>query len=95
MSGEKNIELVFFDGCPNVGLARDNLRSALQWEGKDATWTEWDLYDDSTPKHLRQHGSPTVLIDGRDVTDNPTSGAAMACRADGVPSAALIMEKLR
>ncbi len=95
MTGDKNIELVFFDGCPNVDLARDNLRSALQWEGNDTTWTEWDLFADSTPKHLRQHGSPTILIDGRDVTDNPAGGGDTACRLDGVPSAALIMGKLK
>ena len=95
MTSEKNVELVFFEGCPNVSLARDNLRAALQWEGKDTTWTEWDLFADSTPKHLHKHGSPTVLIDGRDVTGDPASEAAMSCRVDGVPSAALIMEKLR
>ncbi len=95
MTGKKSIELVFFDGCPKVRVARDNLRSALQWEGKDTTWTEWDLFSESTPKRLHEHGSPTILIDGCDVTDNPASGDDMACRADGVPSAALIMEKLK
>lgn len=90
-----NIELVFFEGCPNVSLARENLRAALQGEGKDTTWTEWDLLADSTPKRFHEHGSPTILIDGRDVTGDPTSNAAMSCRADGVPSTALIMEKLR
>ena len=95
MTGEQSIELIFFDGCPNVNLARDNLCSALQWEGKDTTWTEWDLFADLTPKHLRQHGSPTILIDGRDVTGDPAGAVAMACRVDGVPSVALITEKLK
>ena len=54
MTGEQSIEIIFFDGCPNVNIARDNLRSALQWEGKDTTWTEWDLFADLTPKHLRR-----------------------------------------
>ncbi len=62
MIGEQRIELIFFDGCPNVSSARDNLRSALQWEGKDTTWTEWDLFADSTPKRLRQHGSPLSYL---------------------------------
>ncbi len=93
--GKQNIELVFFEGCPNVGSARENLRSALHSAGEDPTWTEWDLGLDSTPKHLASHGSPTVLIGGRDVTGNTTGAAAMACRADGVPSIALILEKLK
>ena len=92
--GKQRIELVFFEGCPNVGLARENLRSALQSAGEDITWTEWDLGSDSTPKDLRSHGSPTVLIGGRDVTGNTLSAAAMSCRADGVPSAALILKNL-
>ena len=92
--GKQRIELVFFEGCPNVGLARDNLRSALQSASEDITWTEWELGSDSTPKDLRSHGSPTVLIDGRDVTGDTTGAAAMACRADGVPSAALILKSL-
>ena len=79
--GKQRIELVFFEGCPNVGLARDNLRSALQSASEDITWTEWELGSDSTPKDLRSHGSPTVLIDGRDVTGD-TTGAA----ANGLPS---------
>jgi hypothetical protein len=36
-----------------------------------------------------------VLIDGHDVTGDADPAAAMACRTDGVPSAALILEKLR
>jgi hypothetical protein len=93
--GKQSIELVFFEGCPNVDSARDNLRSALQSAGEDPTWTEWDLGVDSTPKHLTSHGSPTVLIDGRDVTGDSDGATALACRADGVPSTALILEKLR
>ena len=95
MSGKQKIELIFFEGCPNVDPARDNLRAALQSAGMDATWTEWDLGSDSTPAHCGSHGSPTVLIDGRDVTGDTTGTAGMACRADGAPSTALILEHLR
>jgi hypothetical protein len=92
--GKRRIELVFFEGCPNVGQARENLRSALRSAGEGLTWTEWDLLSDATPKHLTAHGSPTVLVDGRDVTGDTTGASAMACRTDGVPSAALILERL-
>ncbi len=94
MTGVKTIELIFFDGCPKANDARENIRSALQWEGSDAMWTEWDLFADSTPEHLRQHGCPTVLIDGRDVTGDHVGAVAIACRTD-VPSPTLIIEKLR
>jgi hypothetical protein len=94
MIGEHSIELIFFDGCPNVGLARSNLRAALKSVAADITWTEWDLLVDSTPKNPRSYGSPTVLIDGRDVTGGSPGGAAISCRTDGAPSAAQIVEKL-
>ena len=94
MTGKKSIELVFFDGCPKVRVARDNLRSALQWEGREQTWTEWDVFADSTPQHLRRHGCPTILIDGRDVTGEHVGAVPIACRSD-VPSPALIIERLR
>ncbi len=93
MMAEHSIELVFFEGCPNVGRVRDNLRSALRAAGKDPTWTECDVLAESTPKHRRGYGSPTVLIDGRDVTGDRTGAVAIACRSD-VPSFALILEKL-
>ena len=44
--------------------------------------------------HFRRYGSPTVLIDGQDVTGEGAGAAAMACRADGAPSVALIAERL-
>ena len=50
--------------------------------------------DESTPEDFHRYGSPTVLIDGKDVTgDGP--GNAMACRADGAPSVDIIAEKLQ
>ncbi len=94
MIGKPSIELIFFEGCPNVDQARDNLRSALESVDAHMTWTEWDLRSDSTPEGLRSYGSPTVLIDGRDVTGDSAGTGALACRVDGVPSAELILEKL-
>ncbi|MCH7891982.1 MAG: ATP-binding cassette domain-containing protein [Gemmatimonadetes bacterium] len=44
---------------------------------------------------LEEPTAGSISIDGRDVTGDPTGSAAMSCRADGVPSAALIMEKLK
>ena len=91
---EKTVELICYGGCPNADLARANLRAALVAAGREVIWMHWDLFADWTPEHLRRHGSPTVLVDGRDVMDGDAGGAAMACRADGAPSVAAILEKL-
>lgn len=91
---EKTIDLVYFDGCPNAERARENLRAALQASGRPVEWSEWDLTAEATPEELRQHGSPTVLVDGRDVTGGGAEAVAMACRADGAPSVDAIRERL-
>lgn len=84
------IELVYFDGCPNAKPARENLRAVLA----SASWTEWNLSSPETPERFRGYGSPTVLVDGRDVTGEADGNGAMACRADGAPSPELIREAL-
>jgi hypothetical protein len=91
---ELTIELVFFEGCPNAAQARENLSAALMTSGKPATWHEWDIGSTSTPDAYRAYGSPTVLIDGRDVTGPGGENQAMACRADGAPSVTAILEQL-
>jgi hypothetical protein len=89
------IELVYFEGCPNAPQARDNLKDAIEATGQDLTWSEWGLMSDSTPTDFRQFGSPTVLVDGEDVTGGGAETAALACRSDGVPSVDLISAQLR
>lgn len=83
---EHTIELIYFDGCPNAEKARENLRAAVG----GASWKEWNLSSGETPERFRRYGSPTVLVDGDDVTGEGGEIAAMACRADGAPSSDLI-----
>ncbi|MEQ8329380.1 MAG: hypothetical protein RH859_02835 [Longimicrobiales bacterium] len=92
---KSRIQLVYFEGCPNADRARDHLREALHVEGLGPEWEEWDLMAPDTPESFRRYGSPTVLVDGRDVTGAGGGAAAMSCRADGVPSAQLIATSLR
>lgn len=102
---ERVIELVYFDGCPNVDRARANLASVLERPGsrrpagdRSGAWREWDLSRGETPDRYRRFGSPTVLVDGRDVTggsDREEDGSrALACRADGAPSVEVIRDAL-
>ena len=88
------IELVYFDGCPNVLQARDNLRDAIKSSGQQFSWSEWDLMAESTLADFRRFSSPTILVDGEDVTGDSVGASAMSCRAGGVPSAASIAERL-
>ncbi len=88
------IELVYFDGCPNASKARDNLREAVDASGQGATLSEWDHMAESTQADYRRFGSPTVLVNGEDVTGQNVGADAMACRADGVPSVATITARI-
>ncbi len=88
------IELVYFDGCPNAEKARESLQAVVGAGPGAGAWSEWNLSDEATPERYRRFGSPTVLVDGEDVTGPDAGSAAMACRADGAPSAAVIREAL-
>ena len=88
MTREPDVELVYFSGCPHVESARTNLQVALRRAGITPEWTEWDLEDPSTPRRVSGHGSPTVLVEGRDVTGRvpETEVGVLACRTDGAPT---------
>ena len=94
MNNRMRIELVYFDGCPNAVAARENIRAAVRDLGQTGEWDEWDLMDPSTPEPFKRYGSPTVLVDGEDVTGVQAGNSAMACRADGAPSVESIAAKL-
>lgn len=102
----RRIELIFFDGCPNAEQARENLRAIPGV----VSWVEWNLSSPDTPDRFRRYGSPTVLVDGRDVTSEAASGEgdgtgagdsaagdereAMSCRTHGAPSTDIIRRAL-
>lgn len=87
---------MYFSGCPNVEEARDRVRSALQIEGDPVQWAEWDLASVTAPQRFRGFPSPTVLVDGSDVSgfDDDTDGR-FSCRRDGPPSTEAVLRALR
>ncbi len=64
---ELNIDLVYDHDCPNVSDCRHALRLALTQFGSHLSWNEWDRNSAETPAAYRSFGSPTVLVNGRDV----------------------------
>ncbi len=94
------VDLVYDQGCPNAEGARTTLRRALTEAGLAAQWREWESSSDATPAHLRRYGSPTVLVNGRDVV-GAEPGEAASCRVyevagprSGVPPAEVIVRAL-
>lgn len=88
------IELIYFEGCPHVSRARANVRAALDAAGLDVPLREWNLDDATAPAYVWQHASPTVLVDGRDVTGHVAFADAVSCRAEGAPTVERILGAL-
>lgn len=74
------VDLVYFQGCPNVGAARTQLARAFALVGAPGTWSEWRVDAAAAPAHLHGYGSPTVLVDGRDVAGVAPLEGTTSCR---------------
>lgn len=71
MEETMSVELIYDRDCPNVLDARANLVKALAASGREARWTEWDRSAPDSPPHVKGYGSPTILVDRKDVWDLP------------------------
>ncbi len=89
-----HVELVYFEGCPHAEEARNRLREALALLQLPPAWTEWDTERVHTPSTYRRFASPTVLVDGVDVSGG-VEGAGMGCAVGGGPTAEVIVRALR
>ena len=74
------ITLVYDADCPNLPAARVALREALEREGLEPKWVEYDRAALGTPAPLLRFGSPTILVDGVDVAGEAGRAAAASCR---------------
>ena len=90
-----SVELVHFSGCPHVDTARGRLRGALEQAGLATEWTEWDAESEATPARYRSCPSPTVLVDGRDVSGVAGPAGGISCSASGAPTTRQILTALR
>lgn len=73
------VDLVYDDACPNVTLARSNLRAAFELVGVVPKWSEHRVGDPNSPMYTHGYGSPTVLADGVDVAGTE-AGSDACCR---------------
>ena len=72
------VELIYEAGCPNVAETRANLAQAFAAAHLEAKWIEWEQSAAASPAYAAFFGSPTVLVEGRDVAgENP--GEPISC----------------
>jgi hypothetical protein len=75
-----DLELQYFEGCPNWGLAEARLKQAMEAEGAvgPIIYTKVETYEDAF--RLRFIGSPTVLFSGIDPFQPKIVVPGLACR---------------
>lgn len=101
----QNIDVLIFDGCPNVDATLQRVREALDAAGKrDAVVRVLRVEDEEAAKRERFLGSPSVRVDGVDVEPaaRVRTDFGLQCRVyavderlDGAPSVEWIGAALR
>jgi hypothetical protein len=71
LSLKLHVELIYDPGCPNLVDAREVLARALRDAGMPTVWTEWNSDDPACPARARGLGSPSILVNGKDVAPGP------------------------
>jgi hypothetical protein len=96
-----DIEILHVPGCPNLGLARARLATALERTATAAAVHEVVVADPTAAGALGMHGSPTITIDGRDPFGRDMTEASLSCRLywsggrlDGAPGVAELVEAI-
>ena len=74
------IELIYEKTCPNIAAARTQLLHAFSQLGQTPKWSEWEVSEEGTPDHIHGYGSPTILVNGIDVTGANADTDDMCCR---------------
>lgn len=96
------IELVYEKSCPNIEAARMQLLRAFAKTAITPRWQEWEVSTPGAPEHIHGYGSPTVLVNGKDVGGHNSEGDDYCCRLysygensiEGVPAVADIVHAL-
>jgi hypothetical protein len=78
------VQVLQVAGCPNADRALDTVAQALGRLGIDAT----------VERVVGEYASPTVLVDGHDVTGRPAGRREASCRLD-LPTEAQVLAAVR
>lgn len=96
------IILRYVAGCPNWRLADERVRRALADIGGAAEIRHELVEGDEDVVRSAFHGSPTILVDGRDPFADETAPLGLACRIyvtevgpQGAPSVTQLREALQ
>ena len=74
------VELIYDTDCPNVPQARELLLRAFSEASFQPSWREFDRQATDSPLYAKQYGSPTILVNGKDVAGTKNGNGADCCR---------------
>jgi hypothetical protein len=74
------IEVLTISGCPHRVLATARVREALDRSGLDAAVVERVVDDAAAVATSGMAGSPTILLDGRDLFASAAAQPSLSCR---------------
>jgi len=78
------VQLVYFEGCPSWRVAFERLRSALDATGNGGTSIELVRVESAMDiGEMSFAGSPTLLVDGRDLFPGSVPVTELTCRLYG------------
>jgi len=97
------IELFYFEGCPNYEPTKRLLRQVMAELGISTEITSVNVTNEEHAKAMKFLGSPSIRIDGRDIEieENESTTYSIRCRVyhtetglSGVPAKQLIRDAL-
>ena len=80
-----DVQLLFFDGCPNWQQTDERLREAVALAGLDVVPVHVRVTTPEQAEQLRFRGSPTVLVDGVDPFADDSAPVGLSCRVFPTP----------
>ena len=91
------LEFQYFEDCPNHKQMQQNLFKAMKGLEDTIELRKIIVGDEKTANEAKFRGSPTLLINGKDLEDLPEPiKPALACRfySRGIPSSKTIRNKI-
>lgn len=96
------VELIYDADCPNIEAARKVLLEAFLQADLRPSWNEFNRKSGDSPAYASRYGSPTILVEGQDVTGVVGSSNADCCRLymnsqgySGVPEVSQVVQSLK
>ena len=77
------VTLLYFDGCPNWREAEERVRPVAEELGH--TVERHEIATEQDARWWGFAGSPTILVDGRDLFPDSNASAALSCRVYDTP----------